>query len=63
MEITNFSKYYYGPNVDDYNWTEGVMKVAANFMDGLSLHYYTIPGLWTGKGLQLALMKRLVYNS
>lgn len=40
-----------GPNVDDYNWTEGVMKVAANFMDGLSLHYYTIPGeFWTGKG-------------
>jgi alpha-N-arabinofuranosidase len=40
-----------GPNVDDYNWTEGVMKVAANFMDGLSLHYYTIPGeFWTVKG-------------
>ena len=40
-----------GPNVDDYNWTEGVMKVAANFMDGLSLHYYTIPGdFWLGKG-------------
>jgi alpha-N-arabinofuranosidase len=40
-----------GPNVDDYNWTKGVMRVAANFMDGLSLHYYTIPGeFWTGKG-------------
>jgi alpha-N-arabinofuranosidase len=40
-----------GPNVDDYNWTEGVMKVASNFMDGLSLHYYTIPGdFWLGKG-------------
>jgi alpha-N-arabinofuranosidase len=39
-----------GPNVDDYNWTEGVMKVAANFMDGLSLHYYTIPGVWEDKG-------------
>ena len=40
-----------GPNVDDYDWTEGVMKVASNFMDGLSLHYYTIPGdFWLGKG-------------
>ena len=39
-----------GPNVDDYNWTEGVMKVAANYMDGLSLHYYTHPGGWENKG-------------
>lgn len=39
-----------GPNSDDYNWTEGVMKVAGNFMDGLSLHYYTIPGVWEDKG-------------
>ena len=39
-----------GPNGDDYEWTEGVMKVAANFMDGLSLHYYTVPGVWDHKG-------------
>ena len=39
-----------GPNVDDYNWTEGVMKVAANFMDALTLHYYTHPGGWLNKG-------------
>lgn len=39
-----------GPNVDDYDWTEGVMKVASNFMDGLSLHYYTVPGVWEHKG-------------
>ena len=39
-----------GPNVDDYNWTEGVMKVAANFMDALTLHYYTHPGGWENKG-------------
>ncbi len=30
-----------GPNVDDYNWTEVLMKNAGRFMDGLSLHYYT----------------------
>lgn len=40
-----------GANVDDYNWTEGVMKIAGNFMDGLSLHYYTITGpCWEEKG-------------
>ena len=40
-----------GPNVDDYNWTDKVMKIAGPFMDGLSLHYYTIPGdFFTGKG-------------
>ena len=39
-----------GPNVDDYNWTEGVMKVAANFMDALTLHYYTHQGGWLNKG-------------
>jgi alpha-N-arabinofuranosidase len=40
-----------GANVDDYNWTEVLMRNAAHFMDGLSLHYYTIPGdFWKGKG-------------
>lgn len=39
-----------GPNVDDYNWTEQVMKIAGNYMDGLSLHYYTHPGGWENKG-------------
>lgn len=39
-----------GANSDDYKWTEDVMKVATNFMDGLSLHYYTVPGVWEAKG-------------
>ncbi|OQP13834.1 alpha-N-arabinofuranosidase [Geobacillus zalihae] len=40
-----------GANVDDYYWTEVLMKNAGRFMDGLSLHYYTIPGnFWLGKG-------------
>lgn len=40
-----------GANVDDYNWTEVLMKNASWLMDGLSLHYYTIPGdFWEGKG-------------
>lgn len=39
-----------GANVDDYNWTEQVMKIAGKYMDGLSLHYYTITENWTHKG-------------
>lgn len=40
-----------GANVDDYNWTEVLMREAGHLMDGLSLHYYTIPGdFWLGKG-------------
>ncbi len=40
-----------GPNNDDYNWTEVLMKQAGRFIDGLSLHYYTVPGnTWENKG-------------
>jgi alpha-N-arabinofuranosidase len=40
-----------GPNVDDYNWTEVLMREVGRRMDGLSLHYYTIPsGNWGRKG-------------
>lgn len=40
-----------GPSGDDYNWTETLMKVAGKYMDGLSLHYYTLPtGKWDDKG-------------
>ncbi|MBU5595440.1 alpha-N-arabinofuranosidase [Amphibacillus sp. MSJ-3] len=39
-----------GANVDDYNWTEVLMREAAPFMDGLSLHYYVHPGGFWDKG-------------
>jgi alpha-N-arabinofuranosidase len=40
-----------GPNDDDYAFTDTMMKVAGKQMDGLSLHYYTIPtGVWANKG-------------
>jgi alpha-N-arabinofuranosidase len=43
-----------GANVDDYRWTEVLMREAGRMMDGLSLHYYTIPGdFWLGKGAAL----------
>ncbi len=33
-----------GPSGDDYNWTDVLMQRAGNFMDALTLHYYTICG-------------------
>lgn len=39
-----------GPNVSDYNWTNNVMKIAGKYMDGISLHYYTVPHDWSNKG-------------
>ena len=43
-----------GANVDDYNWTEKVLETTFDhgngFMNGLSLHYYTVPGEWNKKG-------------
>jgi alpha-N-arabinofuranosidase len=40
-----------GANEADYNWTETVMKNVGGRMQGLSLHYYTIPTKnWSKKG-------------
>ena len=43
---TRIMKIAAGANSDDYNWTETFMRVAANQIDALSLHYYTVPGGW-----------------
>jgi len=40
-----------GPNDDNYEWTDTLMRLAGHQMNGLSLHYYTIPsGDWKAKG-------------
>lgn len=39
-----------GPNVNDYNWTETLMRMAHRHMDALSLHYYTFEKTWEDKG-------------
>jgi alpha-N-arabinofuranosidase len=40
-----------GPYDENYKWTEVLMSQAAKQMDGLSLHYYTLPtGNWQTKG-------------
>ncbi len=38
-----------GPNGDDYDWTREVMEIAGRYMQGLSLHYYTVGGTWEHK--------------
>ena len=43
---TRIIKIAAGANVDDYNWTETLARVAAGQIDGMSLHYYTVPGGW-----------------
>ena len=42
-----------GANAADYNWTEVLMKNAGQHMQGLSLHYYTVPKDWGDKGSAL----------
>lgn len=40
-----------GANAFDYHWTEVMMREAATHMNGLSLHYYTLPhDDWNHKG-------------
>ncbi len=46
-----------GPNDSNYNWTKVLMEKTRGkhgpLMDGLSLHYYTVPGEWARKGSAL----------
>lgn len=39
-----------GSHDGNYGWTEVLMREAGPWMDGLSLHYYTVPGTWREKG-------------
>lgn len=34
-----------GPNAADYDWTETMMRDAGKRIDGIGLHYYTVPGV------------------
>ena len=39
-----------GSNEMDLNWTEVMMANTSRFMDGFTLHNYTVPGVWEKKG-------------
>ncbi|HEU4581774.1 MAG TPA: alpha-L-arabinofuranosidase C-terminal domain-containing protein [Polyangiaceae bacterium] len=48
---TAFERIASGPSDEQYAWTSVLMAQATKFMDGLSLHYYTLPtGNWDHKG-------------
>lgn len=47
---TRLLKIAAGANVDDYKWTETMIREAKGQIDALSLHYYTIPGNWPPRG-------------
>ncbi|WP_293881054.1 alpha-L-arabinofuranosidase C-terminal domain-containing protein [Sphingomonas sp.] len=43
---TRILKVASGANVDDFRWTEVMMREVTGQVDALSLHYYTVPGGW-----------------
>ena len=61
-----------GANVDDYNWTKGVLETthkgggrgSHGYMNGLSLHYYTLPtGDWSHKGSATDFDEKMWYKT
>ena len=50
MRAPGIYKIASGANVEDYKWTEVMMREATRMMNGLSLHYYTVPNTWQKKG-------------
>lgn len=63
-----------GPNENDYEWTETLLKECFKswgsrnnnhgFMDGLTLHYYTVPtGVWDAKGSATDFDDKLWYKT
>ncbi|MCQ2466537.1 MAG: alpha-N-arabinofuranosidase [Clostridia bacterium] len=63
-----------GPNENDYEWTETLLKECFKswgsrnnnhgFMDGLTLHYYTVPtGVWDAKGSATEFDDKLWYKT
>lgn len=71
---TPIQKICCGPNVDDYAWTKGVLETCFDhceprlhgFMDGLSLHYYTLPETeddWNQKGSATDFTEEIFYQT
>ncbi len=63
-----------GPNSDDYNWTKNVLETCFDhtpahfhgFMDGFSLHYYTLPETvddWNFKGSATDFTEDIFYQT
>lgn len=47
---------------DEYGWTEHMMQEASRMMEGISLHYYTLPtGNWGAKGSSIVFEEDLYF--
>ena len=62
------SKIACGANADDYNWTEKLLETVFDhgygYMNGLSLHYYTVPsGKWGRRGSALEFTEEQYYQT
>ncbi len=49
MRAPGMYKIASGANGEDYRWTDVLMKQSASMMNGISVHYYTVPGTWENK--------------
>ncbi|TFE29460.1 alpha-N-arabinofuranosidase [Cohnella luojiensis] len=48
----------------EYGWTDTVMSMAGKYMDGLSLHHYTLPtSVWADKGSSTEFDERLWFKT
>lgn len=61
--VRNFSgnriyKIACGSNGGDLRWTEVLMREVGRMMNGLSVHYYTVPGTWSKKGSATEFVER-----
>lgn len=52
-----------GASEDDYEWTRTLMKKAKGKLNGLSLHYYTVPGWDCDKGSATEFTQEDYYNT
>jgi alpha-N-arabinofuranosidase len=53
-----------GPSGGDWNWTEKVMESAAKHINGIALHYYTLPtGNWDDHGSSTDFDTETYYNT
>ncbi len=50
MRAPEIYKIASGANADDYKWMDVLMREARGMMNGISLHYYTVPQDWNKKG-------------
>jgi alpha-N-arabinofuranosidase len=53
-----------GPNGGDWNWMEKVMESAGRYIDGIALHYYTLPtNNWQDHGSSTDFDANLYYDT